>query len=453
MRNAITSRFTAIARLLTLLGLVVVLAACGTDGSDAAAGETVTSTVATTEPAEDDDHDHDHDDTDHEPAADEGDDDQGALELDTARRLLTVAALNEPRLELIDLDDLSSTSIELPAPASLGSSLSEDRRFLFTAHEGAVGVVDTGVWSEPHGDHFHHYSSPAALLGAVDGPNPSHLVSHDRVTAHYFDGTGEAVLIDEDSLTDGEIVELGRVVTGEPHHGFAVPAAGHYVVTVPTEDMEQLPNAIGVSEAEGAIIETYDCPLAHGESGLPGGAAAACGDGVLVVSSDAGTWTGTHLSYPEVADEDPYGYGAARAWTLFPSADHDLLAAPYGARHLLTVDPVALTLTAFDVALDVATLGVGVHQSGALVVLTLDGEVFLVDPEDGSVLSSVEAVTPFEEGDPNEPYRLLVVSGDRAYVSDPATDSVVEVSLGDVVAVERTIDLPFTPSHIAVANG
>jgi hypothetical protein len=100
----------------------------------------------------------------------------------------------------------------------------------------------------------------------------------------------------------------------------------------------------------------------------------------------------------------------------------------------------------------VATLGVGVHQSGVLVVLTLGGEVLLVDPEDGSVLSSVEAVAPFEEGDPDEPYRLLVVSGDRA-VSDPATDSVVEVSLGEVVSVERTIDLPFTPSHIAVANG
>jgi len=79
--------------------------------------------------------------------------------------------------------------------------------------------------------------------------------------------------------------------------------------------------------------------------------------------------------------------------------------------------------------------------------------VLLVDPEDGSVLSSVEAVTPFEEGDPDEPYRLLVVSCDRAYVSDSATDSVVEVSLGDVVSVERTIDLTFTPSHIAVANG
>lgn len=329
----------------------------------------------------------------------------------------------------------------------------ESGRFLLAGHDDGVTVIDTGVWSEPHGDHLHHYTVMPSVIDLVEGPNPSHLVSHGDLSALYFDGTGEAVVISEEGLEDGVIDIVATVATGEAHHGFAVPTQGTYVTTAPSGDMEQLPNLVGVRGADGAAEEQFDCALTHGEAGLPNGAAAACADGVLLVSYDAGAWKGTHLPYPQVDDEDPYGYGAARAWVLEMSPSRNLLAAPYGAHHLLMVDLSDQTLTALDLDRGVATLGVAIDDDGHIVVLTLDGTLLAVDPDGGSILSSLEAIGSFQEGDPAEPYRQLVISDGHAYVSDPAARQVVEVSLGDEMAVERTFDLDFAAGFIAVANG
>ncbi|MCG8323465.1 MAG: hypothetical protein MI921_28475, partial [Cytophagales bacterium] len=360
---------------------------------------------------------------------------------------------DQPVVDLIDIADGSTASIELEAPAALSSAMTESGRFLLAGHDDAVTVVDTGVWSEGHAGHFHHYTSAPTIIGRVEGPRPTHLISHDDLNALYFDGTGAAVVITEESLEDGEVTVMAEVATSEPHHGFAVPTHGAYVVTVPTDDMEQLPNVVGVSDTDGVVQAEFDCPVTHGEATLANGAAAACGDGIVLVNEDEGSWTSSYLPYPQVDDEDPFGFGAARAWLLQSAPDQSLLAAPHGSRHLLIADPNAETIESIDLERNIATLGVKFGDDGRLIVLTVDGFLHLVDPADGSVVTSLETITPFEEGDPAEPFRQFDVSGDHVYVTDPASNQVIEIAVGDGLTIERTIDLDFAPGFLAIANG
>ncbi len=436
-----------------LLLLVVVVAACSP--SDSESSETVPTTVAAEATTTTDEHDHDHDhdeDHDHEDDASENPE-AGVVELDQARRLLVVAAHDQAVIHFIDLADGSAESIELDAIAAVSSSITESGRFLLAGHDDGVTVVDTGVWSEGHGTHLHHYTSEPMVLGRVNGPNPTHLISHDHVNALYFDGTGTAKVISEESLEEGEVTVMAEVPTSQPHHGFAMPVHGAYFVTVPTEDMEGLPNVVGISDAEGTVEAQFDCPLTHGEASLVDGAASACSDGVVLVTEDAGTWTGTYLTYPEIDDEDPFGFGPARAWFLRVSSDKTMLAAPQGSRHLLVVDAENAEIRSIDFERSIATFGVVFDSEGHLIVLTLDGFIHLVEPGDGSVIASLEIVSPFEEGDTEQPWRQVAVTGDHVYVTDPATDQVVEVAVGDTLTLERVIDLDFAPGFLAIANG
>ncbi len=459
--------------LLGLLLLVFVVAGCAADSSDAESSDTTASTVVesmettsttavpTDEDHADDEQGHDHEDEGHDHD-EEGDDHEevaptgsaaDVVELDEARRLLVVAAHDQAVVDLIDIADGSTESIELASVASVGSAVTESGRFLLAGHEDAVTVVDTGVWSEGHGDHSHHYSSSPVVVGRVEGPMPTHLISHDGLNALYFDGTGSALVLTERSLEDGDVTATAEVPTSEPHHGFAVPTHGAYFVTVPTDDMEGLPNVVGISDTDGVVQAQFDCPVTHGEASLADGAASACSDGIVLVTEETGTWTSTYLPYPEVDDEDPFGFGPARAWLLRTAPDQSLLAAPHGSRHLVIADPDNETIQSFDLGQSIATFGVIFDDDGHLIVLTLDGFIHLVDPGDGSIDASLEVFAPFQEGDTEQPWRQVAATGDHVYVTDPANNQVIEISVGDNLTVERTMDLDFAPGFLAIANG
>jgi hypothetical protein len=477
-------RTTSLSRSTILLGLLLLLAivatGCADDSSDAESSDTTTSTVAETTSttvvpttaapttAAHDEGDHDHDDDD------EGHDDEAtveagaeAVELNEPRRLLVVGSTDQATLEMIDLADGSAVSIELEAPvAGHGTAFTESGRYLLVAHagpsgedddqsgpQGGVTVVDTGVWSEPHGTHFHYYTTSPTILGRVEGPRPSHLTSHDGLNALWFDGTGEFVVITEEDLENGEVTVLDTVATGQPHHGFAVPTHDAFFVTVPTDDMEGMPNVVGISDLDGVIQAESDCPSTHGEATLQNGGAAACGDGIVLLTENEGSWTSTYVPYPEVDDEDPFGLGAARSWILRPNADRSLLAAPHGTQHLLVADPDAETVQSFDLGRTLTIVGIRFLDDGHLIVLTNDGFVHLVEPDDGSIVTSLEVIAPFQEG-PGEPWREVAVTGDHVYVTDPANNQVIEIAVGDDLTLERTFSLGFTPSgFLGVANG
>ncbi|WP_052668519.1 hypothetical protein [Nitriliruptor alkaliphilus] len=436
-------------RWLALTAATMLVTACGA-GDDTADADSATAqdaaTAATGDPEDDTE-----DDTEDEEAQ-VGEDDR--QEHDDPQRRLVVAEDESGGVLLVDLDAWEvTTTLDLGGPVvTHGAALTEDRRFLLLPHEDAVSVVDGGVWSSRHGDHAHHYSADPTVVGRIEGPKPSHLVSAGGRSALYFDGSGEAHLLDDQALRDGDAAPVATVTTGEPHHGFAIPLGDELLVTVPTPDMVDMPDRVGVADEDGIVSDEFTCTKTHGEAVLDGGAAAACEDGVLMVTAAGERWDATHVPYPDVDDVDPYEYGPARAWVLAAPDGVDWLTAPLGARHVLRVDPAAGTAEAFDLDQDVAMFGLAADGEGRLIVLTTDGALQALDPEDGTVLARREVIPPFEEGDPGRPFHRLVRSGDHLYVTDPTTDTVTEVATADLT-VTRTLELDLTPGFLGVLGG
>lgn len=414
--------------------LVTAAAACG-DDEPTTATDPVASTASTTS-------------TEPHPTA-PGD----AEEVDAPVVRLAVTAEDADRLVLVDRDHPAEV-VELPLPAAAtGAAATHDGRFLAVRHEDRVTVVDGGAWAEGHGDHDHHFATEPAVLGEVEGAHPSHLVSAEGRLALFFDDDGEAVVLDEGALADGELEEVDRVATAGPHHGFALAAGDGYLVTSPEGVPEgELPALVGVTGADGEPGETFPCPATHGEAHVAGGAAVACGDGVLLLADDGAAWTGETVAYPAVDDVDPYGDPAARAWSLAPTDEGDAVVAALGTRHLLHVDVAAGTASAHDLGVPVAEVtAVGDHA----VALTTDGVLHVVDVAAGEVVAAVSVVAAFAVGEDVEgPTPQIAVHDGHAYVSDPATSAIVEVHLDDdEAAVEGTFALPVVPATLTVLGG
>lgn len=379
-----------------------------------------------------------------------------AEEVSTPVVRLAVTDADGSRLVLVDLADPAEVAtLDLEA-ATTGLAVTEDGRYLAVGHDDGVTLVDGGAWTEAHGDHGHSFAGEPSILGEVAGASPSHMVSGEDRLALFFDGDGEAILLDEEALDDGDLVEVDRVASEAPHHGFALAAPdGAHVRTEPSGAPEgELPEQVVVGDPTGAALVEAPCPEAHGEAHTVDGAAAACGDGVLLLRHDGATWTYASVAYPGVDDADPYGGEAPRAWSLAATADGATLVGVLGARHLVVVD--VATGTARAVTLDAAASSAGVValDDGTAAVLTVDGALHVVDLAAGTVTATTSVLDAEPADAPDDaPTRRLAVVGEHVYVTDPATATATEahVHRGEAV-VEATIDLPVTPGRVAIVG-
>jgi hypothetical protein len=454
-RRAPRTATRALTHAALLAALLIGAAACGSDEDDADTRTGTTTTAggdAEARPAGDDDHD-DADD-EHDGDGDHPEAPGGAEEIDAPVVRLAVADPTTGALALVDVDAPDdATTLELAAPAT-GATTTEDGRFVVVRHEDAVTVVDGGTWAEGHGDHDHHFVGEPAVVGEVAGDHPSHLISHDERLALFFDGTGEAIVLDEDALVEGQVEEVGHVHAAAPHHGFALPVDDGYVLTDPAGAPDgELPEAVAVADEEGAVAETFPCAATHGEAAIDDGAAAACGDGVLLLQRDDETWGSTTVAYPAVEDADPYGEATPRAWSLQASEEGDALVGVLGGRHLVRIDVEAATADAVDVGAPIAGKGLALLDDGVTAaVLSTDGVLRLVDTATGTVAAEVPVLDAFEEGEDDVADRQVVVAGERAWVTDPTTSTAVAVDLGAAPAVTGTLDLPVVPGAVQVVG-
>ncbi len=87
------------------------------------------------------------------------------------------AEVAEPQLHLVSIDvsgkasmlDLlngTKTGLDAVGPAQ---AVRTDGRYVFAADDSGVTVVDSGVWTWDHVDHFHYYRSESKTLGRVTG--------------------------------------------------------------------------------------------------------------------------------------------------------------------------------------------------------------------------------------------------------------------------------------------
>src|SRR5690606_2670994 len=84
----------------------------------------------------------------------------------------------------------------------------------------SVTVIDSGVWTWSHIDHFHYYEAPSRVVGEIKGAGRATVITGTTGIGIRFED--EAVLVDTPALADGEIVEEFRI-PAEPAGGFVVP--------------------------------------------------------------------------------------------------------------------------------------------------------------------------------------------------------------------------------------
>ncbi|RWR16310.1 ABC transporter [Microbacterium enclense] len=363
---------------------------------------------------------------------------------DTHGEIAGAAELAEPALGLTSIDaegrvshlDLLDESTADLGTARAPRAVHSDGRYLFAADETGVSIVDSGVWTWDHVDHFHYYRAEARVLGDVDGGGVATVATSNSSTTGgtgvFFPDSGDAVLLDTEALSKGRIEESFRL-SREPGAGLVVPvgsfaavAAGDVVTLhtadgAPTDDSAPCIDPVGtITTRVGAVIGCQDAALlVHVEDEqpvveripYPAGATApravafANREGrprVAALAGDTGIW---------VLDT------RARAWTL--------LAAP---------EPI-VQVTAVDDA------------DANLLALTPDGRVLVLDGETGALrAASLPLVAASLAAGANA---TLVADHQRAYLNGPIEGRLWEIDFADGARIAREFVPERTPTFFA----
>ncbi|MEV7798950.1 ABC transporter [Microbacterium foliorum] len=338
----------------------------------------------------------------------------------------------------LDLLDESVTDIgEIPAP----TDMTTDGRYLFAETSDGVEIVDSGVWTWDHVDHFHYYRAEPALLGAVDGEGDATVATTNLSTTGgtgiSFAGSGDAVLLDTQALSKGEISELFRIER-EPHDGLVVPVGSFALVTEATDGIGTSVRGYSVNGEPTGLDEP--CVAPAGTITTRVGAVIGCEDGALLAHVDGDELQVERIPYPEgttvpaATDFDnregrPTVAGLAgsegiwvldtrtRSWTLLPS--------PAPLAHVTAVD----------------------DEDGHLLALAQDGRVLVLDDSSGAVLAETPPLAAESLTAGMAP--TLIADQHRAYLSAPAEHRLYEIDYADAARVARTFDTATEPAFVA----
>ncbi len=338
----------------------------------------------------------------------------------------------------LDLLDESVTDIgEIPAP----TDMTTDGRYLFAETSDGVEIVDSGVWTWDHVDHFHYYRAEPALLGAVDGEGDATVATTNLSTTGgtgiSFAGSGDAVLLDTQALSKGEISELFRIER-EPHDGLVVPVGSFALVTEATGGTGTSVRGYSVNGEPTGLEEP--CVAPAGTITTRVGAVIGCEDGALLAHVDGDQLQVERIPYPEgttvpaATDFDnregrPTVAGLAgsegiwmldtrtRSWTLLPS--------PAPLVHVTAVD----------------------DEDGHLLALAQDGRVLVLDDASGAVLAETPPLAAESLTAGMAP--TLIADQHRAYLSAPAEHRLYEIDYADAARVARTFDTATEPAFVA----
>ncbi|MCK8672441.1 hypothetical protein M1M07_15165 [Rhodococcus sp. HM1] len=356
----------------------------------------------------------------------------------------------QPRLALtydggilvVDATNLDVVA-DLPVDGFNRLNAAGDGRHVLVTTSGGFRALDTGSWSEAHGDHAHHYvGDPAWATAEFAADKPGHVVTHAGRTALFDDGTGRIDLFDPAELADGT-PDVETVALPEAHHGVAVPLAdGGLLVTLGNSGSR---NGIAVRDAAGTEVTANEqCPGVHGEATARDAVVVGCEDGMLVYRG--GTIT-------KVTAPDPY----ARLGNQAGSANSDVVLGDYKTdpdaelerpERIALVDTVTSDLRLVDLGTSYTFRSLGRGPDGEALVLGTDGNLHVVDEHTGELIRKIAVVDPWTEPDEwQQPRPALKVLGGTAYVTDPADDELHAVDL--TTGAITTGTLPRTPNEIS----
>lgn len=280
-----------------------------------------------------------------------------------------------------------------------------------------------------------------------------HVVVHGGKTVLYADGTSDTTVFDTDALlaSTDELPETETIPGVEAHHGVSIVLEdGSFVTTVGNADGR---TGIVVKDRSGATVaESADCPGVHGEGTAQDEVVVfGCENGALIF--DDGEIT--KLDAPD----QPYG----RTGNLFVSETSPLVigdykddrdAEGYLLNRIALIDTAAKTQTVVDMPegaeYTFRDLARGPGDLGY--ILASDGSIHVFDPEAGAFTDAFPVIDAWEgPAEWQDAHPAIKVSGDIAYVTEPAKNMVhaVDLTTGEVLT---SATLEVTPNEIALTR-
>jgi hypothetical protein len=350
---------------------------------------------------------------------------------------------------------LDGASLELEADLPISgfnrlNSAGDGRHALVTTAEG-FQVLDLGTWTDTDGTST--VADPELTDLVFEADTAGHVVRHGDKTILFADGSGDITLFETAALLDvsDELPETEVVESEAAHHGVAIELEdGTLLSTLGTSESR---NGIRVlDENREEIARSEECPSVHGEGAAANEIAVfGCSDGVLVY--DAGEIT-------KITAQDAYGrtgnqYVSETSPITVGDYNSDPDSEGYLLSQLLLTDTVAKTSTVVDmpdgVGYTFRDVARGPNDEG--VIIGSDGALHILDVETGEFTNSYPVIDAWDGPvEWQDAHPAVVVLGDTAYVTDPATNSIhaVDITTGEITA---SAELDNAPNEIAVVTG
>lgn len=348
----------------------------------------------------------------------------------------------EPQLHLTTIDaDGAVAQLDLieGSPAKVGtigapSAVDSDGRYLFATTPDGVEIVDSGMWTWDHGDHFHYYRGEPRVLGTVEGEGRATVATGPLSTAGstgvFFQGSSEAVLLDNEALADGEVRELFRLES-EPHAGLVAPFGDGALVTV--ADGGEV-TGLSYHDADGSAEENQiPCAEASGTITTRVGVVVGCADGAVLATETDGKPSFERIEYPK-------GTSAPRATSFEGRKSRPTVAALSGRTGIWLLDTRERTWSHLDAGVPLRQVVAADDEDGHVLALDTAGRVRVFAAEDGRQLAATEPLV-----DPSDKGVDLVVDQERAYLNVPDEGVVHEIDYADKARIARTLETPTAP--------
>jgi hypothetical protein len=351
----------------------------------------------------------------------------------------------EGRVTHLDLLDESVTEIGEIAPPT---AVHTDGRYLFAQTDAGIEIIDSGVWTWDHVDHFHYYRADARLLGLVPGEGTATIATSNLSTSGgtgLFFSSGDAVLIDTAALSKGTIAESFRLQT-EPHEGMVVPVGSFALVTEPEHGTAA--RVVGYTgDGEPTGLEEA-CLDASGTITTRVGAVIGCRDGALLATVEDGQLRVERVPYPAGTTAP-----AARAFANREGRPTVAgLAGAAGEAGIWMFDSRERTWTLLPAPGPLMWATAVDDDADHVLALDADGRVLVLDGADGEVLARTEPLVAASLGNESSARwaaPVLIADQQRAYLSAPAERRLYEIDFADGARIARTFETPTPPAFTA----
>ncbi len=382
-------------------------------------------------------------------------DEHADADIDTPGRL-AIYDQDNASIKVMDLNSksiLSSYSLPGEAPR-LYASPNSRYAVVIQRSDDLVSFVDSGFYTEDHGDHMHDFVvDPSFLSFSLSASMPTHYSSHEDFSVVFFDGLVDGITSSVSILTDSGIGSgqvMAELTLANNMHGVAKLIEDQLFVTYrdPLITDTVLPAAVERYSFDGGSLRFEDryveeCPLLHGSAATDEFITFGCGDGVLVINLTNTSYPATKLDNPETLMADK------RIGSLYSHPDVTEFVGIAG-NQIYVIDPTNVAAPYQELLLPdgVSRIGQGFDAHGEVFyVLGDDGKLYLFKVEsDWSSLDPV-AVAASVGDDDLSPAVTISQAEEKLFVLNTNGQQIIEVDSA-TGAIQRTIDLDFTASGL-----